>query len=71
VKATFRVLVMVLAGAVGGYFGYWLGYLAGWSTDAEWPFSIGRGAGAIATSIVLAAAAVLGTGAVLRRYSRR
>lgn len=68
---TSRVLVMVLAGVVAGYFGYWLGYLAGWSTGAEWPFTIGGGAGAIATSIVLAVAAVLGTRAVLHRYSRR
>jgi hypothetical protein len=71
VSPTSRVLVTVLAGVLAGYFGYWLGHLAGWSTDAEWPFTIGGGAGAIATSIVFAVAAVFGTLAVLRHYSRR
>jgi hypothetical protein len=51
---TTRVLLMVLGGLVGGYFGYWIGHLAGWSTDADWPSRIGGGQGAIALSIGLA-----------------
>jgi hypothetical protein len=54
-----RVLAMVLGGLVGGYAGYWLGHLAGWSTDAEWPFRVGGGTGAILLSIGLAVLGVL------------
>lgn len=54
-----RVLAMVLGGLVGGYVGYWLGHLAGWSTDAEWPFRVGGGTGAILLSIGLAVLGVL------------
>lgn len=70
-STTYRVLCMVLAGVLGGYFGYWLGHLAGWSTDADWPFTIGGGAGAIVTSIGLAVVAVLVTAALLRRVTPR
>jgi len=66
---TSRVLWMVLGGIVGGYFGYWIGHLAGWSTDADWPFQIGGGQGAIAMSIGLAVLGVLIVGGLLR--SRR
>jgi hypothetical protein len=66
---TSRVLWMVLGGVVGGYFGYWIGHLAGWSTDADWPFKIGGGQGAIAMSIGLAVLGVLIVGGLLR--SRR
>ncbi len=64
---TYRVLWMVLGGIVGGYLGYWLGHLAGWSTNAEWPFKIGGGAGAILTSIGLALVGVLVVGRLTRR----
>ena len=57
-RTSYRVLWMVLAGVLAGYFGYWIGHLAGWSTDAEWPFTIGGGTGAIAMSIGLAVLAV-------------
>ena len=50
-KSWVRVLLMVLGGVVGAYLGYWIGYWAGWSTDAEWPFQVGGGTGAILLSI--------------------
>jgi hypothetical protein len=56
---TVRVLWMVVGGVVGGYVGYWLGHLAGWSTDADWPFKIGGGQGAILLSVGLAVLGVL------------
>jgi hypothetical protein len=62
---TYRVLWMVLGGVVGGYLGYWLGHLAGWSTDADWPFKIGGGNGAIALSIGAAVLGVLVAGGLL------
>jgi membrane protein YqaA with SNARE-associated domain len=63
----YRVLLMVVGGILGGYFGYWLGHLAGWSTNAEWPFKIGGGTGAIAVSIGLAVVGVLIVGGLTRR----
>jgi len=30
---------------IGAYAGYWIGYLLGWSSDAEWPFRVGGGTG--------------------------
>lgn len=53
---------MVVGGIAGGYVGYWLGHLAGWSRNAEWPFDIGGGAGAIALSMCLALVGVLVVG---------
>jgi len=63
---TVRVTFMVFAGIVGGYIGYWLGHLAGWSTNADWPFQIGGGDGAIALSILMAVVGVLVAGGLLR-----
>jgi hypothetical protein len=54
-----RVLLMVLGGLIGGWGGYWLGHLAGWSVDAQWPWQIGGGTGAVLLSIGLAVAGVL------------
>jgi hypothetical protein len=62
---------MVLGGLVGGYFGYWIGHLAGWSTDAEWPFRIGGGNGAIALSIGLAVLGVLAVAGLLELLAAR
>lgn len=62
-----RTLAMVLGGLIGGYAGYWLGHLAGWSEDADWPFKIGGGDGAILMSIGMAVAGALIVGFVLRR----
>jgi membrane protein DedA with SNARE-associated domain len=70
-NTTYRVLLMVLGGVLGGYAGYWLGHLAGWSTGAVWPFTIGGGAGAIATSILLAVVGVLVVAWLTRRWSPR
>jgi hypothetical protein len=60
-----RVLVMVLGGFVGAYVGYWIGHLAGWSENAEWPFRIGGGDGAIGLSIGVAVVGVFLTGLIL------
>ena len=48
-----RVLWMVVGGFIGAYAGYWIGYLFGWSSDAEWPFRVGGGTGAILLSIAV------------------
>lgn len=58
-KQSVRVLWMVLGGIVGGWAGYWIGHLAGWSTDAEWPWHIGGGTGAILLSMAMSLAGVL------------
>lgn len=60
-----RVLVMVLGGFVGAYVGYWLGHLAGWSENAEWPFQIGGGDGAIGLAIGMSVFGVFLTGLAL------
>jgi hypothetical protein len=54
-----RILLMVLGGIIGGWGGYWIGHLAGWSVDAEWPWEIGGGTGAVLLSIGMAVAGVL------------
>jgi hypothetical protein len=64
-KGSVRGLVMVLGGLVGGWGGYWIAHLAGWSTNAVWPARIGGGTGAILLSIGLAAAGAVVAGALL------
>jgi hypothetical protein len=54
-----RILLMVLGGIIGGWGGYWIGHLAGWSADAVWPREIGGGTGAVLLSIGMAVAGVL------------
>jgi hypothetical protein len=66
-----RVLLMVLGGLIGGWGGYWLGHLAGWSVDAEWPRQIGGGTGAVLLSIGLAAAGALLVDLLLWLAARR
>ncbi len=66
-----RVLLMVLGGIIGGWGGYWIGHLAGWSVDAEWPWSFGGGTGAIVLSIGLAVAGVLLVELLLWLVARR
>ena len=58
-RQSLRVLCMVLGGILGGWAGYWLGHVAGWSVDAEWPWHIGGGTGAILLSMGLALLGVL------------
>lgn len=70
-RGSVRALMMVLGGLVGGWGGYWLGHLAGWSANADWPVRIGGGTGAILLSIGLAVAGALITGGVLARRARR
>jgi len=53
-----HVLYLVVCGIVGGWVGYWIGHAAGWSEDAEWPWRIGGGTGAILLSIGVAVAFV-------------
>ena len=48
-----RILFVVLCGIVGGWAGYWIGHLAGWSRNADWPSKIGGGQGAILLSIAV------------------
>lgn len=60
-----RALVMVLGGLAGAYVGYWLGHLAGWSENAEWPFKIGGGDGAIGLSIGVSVLGVFLSGLAL------
>jgi len=50
-RKTLRVLFLVFCGVVGAWAGYWIGHLAGWSQDADWPGRIGGGSGAILLSI--------------------
>lgn len=64
-RKSFRVLAMVVGGVVGGWIGYWLGYALGWSTDAQWPWRIGAGTGAIVLSMAMAVLGVLLVGAVI------
>lgn len=66
-----RVVTAVIVGVICGWGGYWLGHLAGWSTDAEWPATIGGGAGAILLSISLAEVGALATIGALAWRSRR
>ena len=54
-----RILLMVLGGIIGGWGGYWIGHLAGWSVDADWPWEIGGGTGAVLLSIGMSVAGVL------------
>jgi hypothetical protein len=70
-KGFVRGLVMVLGGLVGGRGDYWVGHLAGWSTNAVWPARIGGGTGAILLSIGLAAAGALVGGALLAWGARQ
>jgi len=58
-KGWMRVVAAVVVGIICGWGGYWLGHLAGWSANAEWPTQIGGGAGAIVLSIALAIAGAL------------
>lgn len=69
------IAVYVVSGAIGAWLGYWLGYAAGWSKNAEWPWSIGGGSGAILLAFgmsvlfITAAAAffILGSGRKVRQ----
>ena len=56
---TVRVVILALCGMAGGWIGYWLGHLLGWSEDAEWPSEIGGGGGAILLSMGMAVAFVV------------
>ncbi len=64
------VVTAVIVGIICGWGGYWLGHLAGWSADAEWPTQIGGGTGAIVLSIALAVAGALITLALTSRRAR-
>jgi uncharacterized membrane protein YeaQ/YmgE (transglycosylase-associated protein family) len=54
-----RIVYYVLCGVVGAWAGYWLGHLAGWSEDADWPGQIGGGTGAILLAIAMSVVFVL------------
>ncbi len=57
-STSMRVIVTVFAAIVAGWCGYWLGHLFGWSENADWPLSVGGGAGAIMLAIVFSLVAV-------------
>ena len=42
-----NIAVVIVSGIVGAWIGYWLGDAAGWSENAEWPWTFGGGRGAI------------------------
>jgi hypothetical protein len=50
-RAWTTIVLLVLVGIVGALVGYWAGHFIGWSRDAEFPFRIGGGQGAILLSI--------------------
>lgn len=58
-RQSLRVVCMVLGGIVGGWVGYWLGHLLGWSVDADWPWHVGGGTGAVLMSLGLSVLGVL------------
>jgi hypothetical protein len=51
VRRVVNIILVVLCGIVGAWVGYWIGYAAGWSENAEWPWAVGGGSGAILLSI--------------------
>jgi hypothetical protein len=59
------LVFIILCGIAGLWGGYWLGHLAGWSENANWPGQIGGGAGAILLGVVLAVVGVAVAAAVL------
>jgi hypothetical protein len=54
-----NMIFVIICGIVGLWGGYWLGHLAGWSENADWPAQIGGGWGALILSVVLALAAMV------------
>jgi hypothetical protein len=61
-KAWTIVAVLIVVGVVGAWVGYWVGHAVGWSTDAEFPLTIGGGDRAIALSILASVGSVLAAG---------
>lgn len=61
-----RIAALAVIGVVAAWAGYWLGHALGWSRNADWPWSIGAGGGAIALSVSAAAGALLAAMGVLR-----
>lgn len=56
-----RVLGLIVVGLAGAWSGYWIGHALGWSRDADWPWSLGAGGGAIVLSIAAAISTVIAT----------
>ena len=50
-RAWMIVVALVVIGVAGAWTGYWIGHAAGWTTDAEFPLTIGGGDRAIGLSI--------------------
>jgi hypothetical protein len=50
-RKVLNIILVVVCGVVGAWIGYWVGYAAGWSENAEWPWTVGGGSGAILLSI--------------------
>jgi hypothetical protein len=63
-RRALNIVFVVFCGIVGAWAGYWIGHAAGWSENADWPWTIGGGSGAILLSIGVSVLFVL-LGAVL------
>jgi hypothetical protein len=59
VSRVWHVAYLVVTGIIGGWVGYWIGHAAGLSEDAEWPWHVGGGTGAVLLSVVMAVVFVL------------
>jgi hypothetical protein len=64
-RAWVIVLVLVIVGIVGAWVGYWIGHALGWTTNSEFPLTLGGGERAIGLSIGLSFVSVLGAGWLL------
>lgn len=58
-KAWVIVLILVAIGIVGAWVGYWVGHALGWTTNAEFPLTIGGGDRAIGLSILFSFGSVM------------
>ena len=61
-RAWVIILILVAIGFVGAWVGYWIGHAVGWSTNADFPLSIGGGERAIGLSILVSFLSVVAGG---------
>lgn len=57
---TARVFGVILIGVAAAWGGYWIGHALGWTRGADWPWTVGRGGGALVLSAAAATLALLG-----------
>jgi hypothetical protein len=58
-RAWVIVVLLVIIGIVAAWVGYWIGHALGWTTDAEFPLTIGAGDRAIGLSILVSFGSVM------------